>query len=146
MSEPENDVLAFLHRWLRATRDRDLVVLEELLAEDFTLTTGRADKEVRSRREWLEVTAGDYVIEQHEIVDAVVHDLGRAAVIRSWYRQRARMGAEDRSEQYLMTDVLVRSGDRWTALCRHLSPLGSRTPGRDLRGDRRAPHPDGDSA
>jgi hypothetical protein len=43
-------------RWAQAVRDRDMAFLEELLGEEFTLTTGRRGNPMRGREEWLEIT------------------------------------------------------------------------------------------
>jgi hypothetical protein len=50
-------------RFMKAVAERDLGYLEEHLAPEFSLTTGRPGYEVRNRAEWLEVTATSYVIE-----------------------------------------------------------------------------------
>jgi ketosteroid isomerase-like protein len=120
----ERELKELEHTWMEAVRGRDMEFLEELLADEFTLTTGRPGAEVRSRREWLEVTRDEYAIERFEFEEIRVQPHGDAAVVRSRYRQRARMGDQDRSTSYLMTDVFVRKGGRWRAIARHISPLG----------------------
>jgi ketosteroid isomerase-like protein len=110
-------------RWMEAVRDRDLDLLERLLALEFTLTTGRPAAPVRSRAEYLEITASRYEIDEFEFEDVEVLDYGEAAVVRSRYRQRGRMDGAERSQEFLMTDVFVRREDEWRAVTRHVSPL-----------------------
>jgi ketosteroid isomerase-like protein len=117
-------VLARLERQLiEAVRDRNLGWLERHLAEEFTLTTGRPGAEVRSRREWLDVTRDRYEIESFEFVDVEVRVYGHVAVVASRYRQKARLDDLDRSGTYLMTDVWLRRGGRWQLVTRHSTAL-----------------------
>ncbi|HEX8855699.1 MAG TPA: nuclear transport factor 2 family protein [Thermoleophilaceae bacterium] len=122
------------YAWLEATRTRDMEFLERLLGEEFTLTTGRPGVEVRSRAEWLDVTRDSYAIDSFEFADVDARVYGDAALVRSHYRQRGRMGGEDRTTAYLMSDVLVRRDGRWQAVARHISPLEQDPPDRGLRG------------
>jgi ketosteroid isomerase-like protein len=111
------------HEWMRAVRDRDMAFLDALLAEEFTLTTGRPGAEARGRQEWLDITHDRYVIEEFSFPELEVLPLGDAAVVRSRYRQRGRMDVQDRTQAFLMTDVFVRREGAWRALTRHISPL-----------------------
>jgi ketosteroid isomerase-like protein len=117
-------VLARLERQLiEAVRDRNLDWLERHLAEEFTLTTGRPGAEVRSRREWLDVTRDRYEIESFEFVEVEVRVYGHVAVVASRYRQKARLDDLDRSGTYLVTDVWLRRGGRWQLVTRHSTAL-----------------------
>ena len=93
------------------------------MGREFTLTTGRPGNEVRSRQEYLDVTRDHYVIDSFEFDEIDVHVYGDAAFVRSCYRQQGRMGDEDRSQVFLMTDVWFRRVGRWQAVTRHISPL-----------------------
>jgi len=112
-------------RFMEAVRDRDMDALELLLGERFTLTTGRPGAEVRDRDEWLEITRSSYVIDSFAFEWLEVARYGDAAVARSRYRQRARMGDDDRTQPFLMTDVWVRSDGSWRIVTRHITPLAS---------------------
>jgi len=112
-------------RWMEAVRDRDMAFLEELLGEEFTLTTGRPVAPVRGREEWLAVTRDRYVIEEFEFERLEVLPYGHVAVARSRYRQTASMDGEDRTQAFLMTDVFVRRKGGWRAVTRHVSPLSA---------------------
>jgi hypothetical protein len=110
-------------RLMEATRERDLEFLERHLAEEFTLTTGRPEAEVRARGEWLEVTQESYVIDSFDFDEIDVRVYGHVAVVASRYRQKASMGDLDRTGSYLMTDVWVRRKGRWQLVCRHSTAL-----------------------
>ena len=111
------------HEWMRAVRDRDIAFLDAVLAEEFKLTTGRRGAEVRGRQEWLDITRDRYVIEEFSFSELEVLPLGDAAVVRSRYRQRGRMDDQDRTQEFLMTDVFARRVGEWRAVTRHISPL-----------------------
>ena len=63
---------------MEAVRDRELPFLEYHLAEEFTLTTGRAAAPVRGRAEWLQITASRY-----EIAEFAFDALERTTTARS---------------------------------------------------------------
>jgi acyl-CoA thioester hydrolase len=117
--------LAALERALqRAVADRDVELLERLLAPEFALTTGRPGHEVRGRAEWLDVTATRYVVESFDFESLEVLEIGaQAAVVRSRYVQRGSMDGADRSQPYLMTDAWARRNNGWQLVSRHVSPL-----------------------
>jgi ketosteroid isomerase-like protein len=131
----EAELVELERQWMAAVRDRDVEFLEDLLAEEFTLITGRPGVEVRSRAEWLAITGGEYAIDEFGFQEIVARAYGDAGVVLSRYRQTARMGDQDRSAAYLMTDVFVRRDGHWRAVVRHISPLGDRPVGRNLAGE-----------
>lgn len=109
--------------FMDAVQRQDVDQLGRLLGEDFTLTTGRLGKEVRSRAEWLEVTEHGYEIQAYEFAELVVQHYGDCAVARSRYRQQGRMGEQSRNTTYRMTDVWVRMCDGWKLQARHAQPI-----------------------
>jgi ketosteroid isomerase-like protein len=108
---------------MEAVRTRDLEFLDELLGIEFTLTTGRPGNEVRGRQEYLDITGGRYEIEDFEFEELEVLEYGDVAMVRSRYSQRGRMDGQNRSQTFLMTDVLVWRAGGWRAVTRHVSPL-----------------------
>ena len=119
----ERDLARLEQRWMEAVRDRDLAHLERLLGEEFTLTTGRPGAEVRSREDYLRITAEDYELEDFEFEELRARIYGHVAVVDARYRQRARMAGEDRTQAFRMTDVIVRRAGRWQVVSRHATPL-----------------------
>lgn len=119
----EAEIAQLERELMEAVRQRDILLLEEFLGDDFTLTTGRAGAEVRTRDEYLAVTRDDYVIEEYAFEGMVVQHYGNAAVVRTRYRQSGRMGAARRDGAYRITDVWVRGGRGWQLQARHAQPL-----------------------
>ena len=118
-----NEAVALERRFQAAVEGRDLAVLEELLAPEFTLTTGRADAPFRTRAEYLEITAASYVIDGWEFEKLDVVPLGDAAVVRARYRQRGSMDGADRTGVFLLTDVWAIRAGRPQLVTRHSSAL-----------------------
>lgn len=106
-----------------AVRDRDLAFLEAQLAPEFALTTGRPGAPVRSRAEWLEITAARYLIAEFEFEELDVVELDGAAVVRSRYRQTGSMDGADRTSTFLITDVWALRDGRPQLVTRHSSAL-----------------------
>ena len=117
------DLATLSVRFMEAVRDRELVLLEYHLGEEFTLTTGRAGAPARGRAEWLRVTATRYEIEEFAFEEIDAHDYGAAGLVRSRYRQRGSMDDERRDQTYLMTDVWIERDGRPQLVTRHVSPL-----------------------
>ena len=108
---------------MTALQQRDLATLEELLGDDFTLTTGRPGAEVRTRDEWLRISAGEYVVHDFVFEELVVQAYDGCAIARSRYRQRAEMAGQPRDGAYRMTDVWIETATGWRLQCRHAQPL-----------------------
>jgi len=121
----EQELIRLELDWARAIQERDMRFLEDLLGEEFTLTTGRPGAEIRQRQEWLDITRERYVIEAFRFESFDVRVYGDAAVVRSRYAQKGRMGNQDRDQTFLMTDVFVYRDGGWHAVTRHISPLES---------------------
>jgi hypothetical protein len=120
-----DEVVALETAFQAAVRDRDVETLDRLLAPEFTLTTGRAGAPVRTRAEYLEVTARSYVVEEFAFEALDVVGLGeRAALVRSRYRQRGSMDGGDRTGVFLLTDVWAERDGRPLLVARHSSALG----------------------
>ena len=98
-------------------------LIETLLGEDFTLTTGRPGAEVRARDELIRLTAEDYVIDAFEFEELTVQDYGDAAVVRSRLRQTGAMGDQRRDTTFRMTDVWIRRAGAWRLQARHAQPV-----------------------
>jgi hypothetical protein len=123
MPGAEDDLAALEHELIRALQRRDGALLERLIGDDFTLTTGRPGAQVRTRAEWLEVSMTEYVVEEFEFEELAVQLYGSAAVVRSRYSQRGSMAGARRDTTFRMTDVWVHDGERWRLQVRHAQPV-----------------------
>lgn len=118
-----DDIIELEHEVMRAVQARDMDALERLVGDGFTLTTGRPGKEVRSRDEWMRVTELEYAIDDFDFEELTVQPYEGCAIVRSRYRQQARMGDLLRDTVFLMTDVWVKMSDGWKLQARHAQPV-----------------------
>ena len=125
--QPARTVADLERKLQQAVQDRDLDRLDRIVGEEFVLVTGRPGAETRDRAEWMRVTAEEYAVDSWEFPEIDVVEYGHVGLVRARYTQQARMGEDDRSGDYLLTDVWVRRKGRWIIVHRHLSPLSPRT-------------------
>ena len=115
----------YTQEWMDAIRTRDRVALEAFLAPEFRLTSARSDQWI-DRDRWLELALGEvemlsFTVDEMETV--LVDD---TAVVWSRISQQAKVGGEDWSDRFMLTDVWVRRDDRWQVVARHSSQPPSR--------------------
>jgi hypothetical protein len=84
-----DELEALTRRVVAAVRERDLALLDAVLAPGFTLTTGRPGAEVRTREAWLAITAGRYEVDEERLEELEVAPLGADGAFRvsdAWAR------------------------------------------------------------
>ena len=110
----------YTEEWMHAITTRDRAALEAFLAPEFRLTSVRSDQWI-GRDEWLELSMNAVEMESFTVEAMEVAMLGEAAVVWSRVSQRARVGGDDWSDRFMLTDVWVRRVDRWQVVARHAS-------------------------
>jgi ketosteroid isomerase-like protein len=123
MNDDYDEIASLTPRFMRAVQERDIELLEEMLGEDFTLTTGRHGAEVRTREQWLRTTERHYRIYGFSFDELVVQRYGDCAVVRSRYRQTGAMGHSPRNSVFRMTDLWVLHPEGWQLHVRHAQPI-----------------------
>jgi hypothetical protein len=105
------------HELMESVQRHDVPRLEELLGHEFKLVgrTGRA----WSRETFLENAAGPYEIDEFAFEELDIELYGDTAIIHARYRQRGRLGKDDLSHAFVLTDVWIRRGGRWQLVHRH---------------------------
>ena len=106
-----------LARWNDAIARSDRAAAEELLADDYVLTSAGGVAPTMPREAWLAALPQIHTRElRAEIVDE--RAFGDVAVVASRLYWDASMGERDLSGEYAITDVFVREGSRWRAAWR----------------------------
>jgi ketosteroid isomerase-like protein len=123
MNDNYDEIEGLTWRFMRAVQERDMDLLEELLSDDFTLTTGRPGAEVRTRAQWLRNTERHYRIFEFSFDELIVQRYSDCAAVRSRYRQNGVMGHSPRNSVFRMTDLWVLHREGWKLHVRHAQPI-----------------------
>jgi ketosteroid isomerase-like protein len=106
------DLKAAEQEWLEVIERRDVGAADQLLAEDFSLSSiGGVGAEV-SREDWL----GSLDKIHSTLLDVDMLEsrvLGDVGIVRARLRWEATMGERDLTGDYAVTDVFKREGGRW---------------------------------
>ena len=106
------------HDWMQAWKDNDMNFLENILAPDFRLLT--SELWVMPREKWLALVPA-YKCQSFEYKQQEVRDYGNAAIVQSNYSQTATLNGQDRSGDFLITDIWVNQDGNWKVTHRHTS-------------------------
>jgi ketosteroid isomerase-like protein len=109
-------------RWADAFQRKDVVALQHLMADNYSLIIAVENMplQVVPRNAWLE-SLDDYDITQASVEHIYVHVYDCVAVAVMLWRQTARLHGQDRSAEFMLTDIWVMQGDEWRLAERHSS-------------------------
>jgi ketosteroid isomerase-like protein len=106
--------------WGDAIKRQDRAAIERFLAPDYSLTIAVSGRlSVIDRESWLKAATSTYVVHSFSIESIVVRDYSSVAVVSSLYRQSATVDGSDRSGEFFLTDVWVKTGDEWRVSARY---------------------------
>jgi ketosteroid isomerase-like protein len=112
------ELIKLSYDWMQAWKDNDMDFLEDILAPDFRLLT--SELWVMPREKWL-ASVPVYTCHSFEYKQQEVRDYGNAAIVQSNYSQTATLNGEDRSGDFLITDIWVKQNGNWRVAHRHTS-------------------------
>jgi ketosteroid isomerase-like protein len=98
--------------WLEVIKRRDVEAADQLLADDFALSSIGGVGDQVSREAWL--GALDQI--ESSLLDVDILEsrvLGDVGIVRARLRWEATMGERDLTGDYAVTDVFKREGGRW---------------------------------
>ena len=108
--------------WSSAIKAQDRNKLEEFLRPEYTLTVARANQLAHTdRASWLQNATTGYVLHEFRFDELTVREYGEVAVVSSRYTQKATVGGRDRSGEFFLTDIWVKTGERWQVSARYSS-------------------------
>ncbi len=118
----EAQISALERQWAAAFQAKDIFALQNLMADGYALIIGVQGMplQVVPRNAWLE-DLHDYEISNVSIDHIHVRAYGDVAVAVMLWRQEARLGGQDRSAQFMLTDIWVRQNGEWRMVERHSS-------------------------
>ena len=115
----------YTQEWMDAIRTRDRAALEAFMAPEFRLTSARSDQWI-DRDRWLELALAEVEMVSFTVDEMETVLIDDAAVVWSRISQQAKVGGEDWSDRFMLTDIWVRRDDRWQVVARHSSQPPSR--------------------
>lgn len=118
----QDEIIALEKSFAEAIQVRDTIQTKKLQAETYFLAVGVKDQPLRiiPRNRWLQILK-NYVVESYSIDDIRVNVYGNTAVALVLFTQKASSGGEDRSAQFILTDIWVKDGNNWLIAERHSS-------------------------
>lgn len=136
----EAQISALERQWAQAFQRKDIAALQDMMADGYALVIAVQDMplQVVPRNAWLES------LEEYEITDAHVDHIhvrvyeDVAVAVMLWH-QFARLGGQDRTAQFMLTDIWTRGPQGWRLSERHSSrpehPGAARPPAQVLECD-----------
>jgi len=118
----EEQIIALEKQWAAAIQRQDVAAMPQFLSDGYFLGIGVAGVGIRvvPRTAWLE-TLKSYETRSFTIDDAQVHLHGDTAVVFMLITQEATVRGQDRSGQFVITDVWVKEPAGWRVAERHSS-------------------------
>jgi ketosteroid isomerase-like protein len=116
----EREIMALQHAWMKAVMEHDASTLEQILADDFTLTSVHSGGELVGRAGYV-ASFGKVKNSRFSFRDVVIRIYGEMAVVNSRFHQQYAGESKETAGEFLLTDVWVKRGGRWQAVSRHAS-------------------------
>jgi hypothetical protein len=103
--------------WMQAWIDKDEQKFTEILSDDFVLSSARG--QFMNKQQWIQTALGPFTCTQFEWKDIKVRIYDSVAVVNSITSQKANVGSEDWSGDFIVTDVWVNKSGNWQVVARH---------------------------
>ena len=110
--------------WMQAVADRDMELLERLVAPHFRFMAVHLYPEPMTRAQWLEAAREGYTIVSFAFESMEIDIEGDTGIIHSRYSQVASYQHVSLSNVFRLTDVWTRADGNWRVMARHSSILG----------------------
>jgi ketosteroid isomerase-like protein len=106
--------------WMKAVASHDQDTLKKFMADEFTLTSAYSSGDLVTKEQFLKNVQS---VNQKEITfhDASVKIYGDVAILKARITDNYTMNGQDRSGDYLITDVWVKREGQWQVVTRHSS-------------------------
>jgi ketosteroid isomerase-like protein len=118
----EQQIVELERQWAAAIKRQDAAAMSQFHADSYFLAIGVQGMPLRivSREQWL-ANLKYYVTESYTIDDIRVSVYGDTAVVFMLFTQKATVRGQDRSAQFVITDIWVKQKDGWRVAERHSS-------------------------
>ena len=118
----ESEIVELEKQWATAIQKQDSAQMNRFLADGYFLAIGAQGQPLRivPREAWLE-TLKEYRTESFTVDDIRVHTYGTTAIVLMLFTQKATVRGQDRSGQFVITDIWVKQEQGWRVVERHSS-------------------------
>lgn len=121
-SQVEQEISALEKEWATAIQRQDIAAMDHFLSPRYALSIAVQGGQLKviPRAAWLD-TLKAYETKNFTIDDLKVHVYGDTAIVLMLFTQQALVRGQDRSGQFLITDVWVKDTSGWHVAERHSS-------------------------
>ncbi len=122
LKTPQEEIIALEKSFAEAIKTQDTVQTKKFQSETYFLSIAVQGMplQIVPKERWLSGLK-DYVTESFSIDDIKVNVYGNTAVAILLYSQKAIVHGQDRSAQFVLTDIWVKENKRWMIVERHSS-------------------------
>ena len=122
LKTPEEEIIDLEKSFATAIKSQDTSQTEKFLSDTYFLAIGvqGTTLQIIPRERWL-LGLKDYVTESFSIDDIKVNVYGNTAVALLMYSQKATVRGQDRSAQFMLTDIWIKEDIGWKIAERHSS-------------------------
>jgi ketosteroid isomerase-like protein len=117
----EQEIVNAEKDWMRAVASGDEATLRRLVGDEFAFTSAYSTGEVAGKDDFIKNALTGVKGMDFELHDSRIHVYGDAAVVNTGMKIKYTFNGQDRSGDYLVTDVWVRRDGRWQVVTRHSS-------------------------
>jgi ketosteroid isomerase-like protein len=122
ISNVEQEIIELEQQWASAIQKQDPSQMNQFLSESYFLAIGAQDQplQIVPRAAWLG-TLKEYRTESFRVDDIKVHIYGTVAIVLMLFTQTATVRGQDRSGQFMITDIWNKQEVGWRVVERHSS-------------------------
>lgn len=122
-AEIEKRILGLEARLMEALKQRDSATLKNLLSDDFVIAGVNIPGAQADKLRFIEWAQKKFNLKSYTMERPTVRPYATAAVVTYTYKRQASVGESPSDGDFTVTDVWVKSGNRWQAVSHHISPL-----------------------
>jgi ketosteroid isomerase-like protein len=119
----EQEFMRLEQSWVDAIAEHDQAAVRNLLADEFTLTSAFSSGDLINKDQFVKNFMSAISGMSATFQDFLAHVYGDVAVVKFRSNSKYTFNGEDRSGDYLITDVWVKRGGRWQVVTRHATLL-----------------------
>lgn len=121
-SKDEQAVLQALHQWVDALRRNDTAAVEQIVADDYLITTAEGTV-LNKEQDTAPLKSGEVKFESAATEDVKVRVFGKTAIVTGIGRFKGTYKGRPFTVNERFTDVYVKRRDRWQPVAAHSTAL-----------------------